>query len=192
MRLFPSLAFVLLSAACVSVGPAVPATPAPDPEELVWAAVLRTFVTDSTAQVVVADSTLAFASELKYATELPRRLPGIGPELLPSFAEANASRRALPGFPALSVPVVRVGEAGLARFRTGGSPDTYWEAFYAAYPDSPGLIRLSRVGFDPERQQALVFVSHVCGGRCGRGVYLLLSDASGSWEVIGKSGEWVM
>ncbi|HEX6070925.1 MAG TPA: hypothetical protein VFZ18_13915 [Longimicrobiaceae bacterium] len=190
MRRFPTLALVLISAACVSRGTAAPAAPAPDPEELVWAAVLQTFVTDSTERVIVHDSTLTFPLDARDVADLPRRLPGARVELVRSFAEANASRSALPAFTALRVPVVRVGEAGLASFGRG-DPNAYWRAFYSAYPRSPGLIRLSRVGFDPERQQALVFVSHSCGGRCGSGAYLLLSNASGSWAVVGKSGEYV-
>jgi hypothetical protein len=159
-----------------------------DEEERVWAAVLATFVEEGTQQLVVFDSTLAIPGRVVEWQEVPGRLPDAGREVIRSFVRVNGTSRFLPDFSGLGLPVIRVRDADLAPIReAAGNPTEYWEAFYAAYPDSPGLIRLSRVGVDPSREQALVWVTHQCGGRCGTGSYLLLSKANGSWVVTARS-----
>lgn len=44
--------------------------------------------------------------------------------------------------------------------------DVYWETFHKRYPNSSGLISLSREGFNREMNQALVFFMSMCGGLC--------------------------
>jgi hypothetical protein len=51
------------------------------------------------------------------------------------------------------------------------------------YPFPLGLVSLSRVGFNPERTQALVYAQYRCGGDCGHGEYVLLEKAGGRWQV---------
>jgi hypothetical protein len=116
-------------------------------------------------------------------------MPQASGDLLQSFLEANASSRLLPSFSEIGVPVRRVGAAELAPLVSPGDPDAYWRAFYEAYPNSPGIIRLSRVGIGSGGTLALISVAHTCGTLCGSGRYLLLSKASGEWEVI---DQWVV
>jgi hypothetical protein len=46
-----------------------------------------------------------------------------------------------------------------------------------------GLVRFSRVGFDRAGRAAIVFVSHVCGGLCGTGHYIVLAKNAGVWRI---------
>lgn len=66
-----------------------------------------------------------------------------------------------------------------------------WDRFYRKYPDSPGIISLSNVGFNAAMDQALVAPSNGCGGLCGAGYYVLLSKRDGVWRVQSKSMTWV-
>ena len=45
-----------------------------------------------------------------------------------------------------------------------------------------GLVRFSRVGFDRAGQAAIVFVTHVCGGLCGTGHYIVL-EKNAVWRI---------
>jgi hypothetical protein len=44
-------------------------------------------------------------------------------------------------------------------------------------------IRFSKVGFNPEMNQALVYVSWFCGRRCGSGGHILLTRQNDTWTI---------
>lgn len=58
-----------------------------------------------------------------------------------------------------------------------------WEGFHRKYPKSSGFLTLSRVGFNADKTQALVYKGWSCGGLCGGGGYTLLSKKNGVWSV---------
>jgi hypothetical protein len=67
-----------------------------------------------------------------------------------------------------------------------------WEKFYRKYPKTDGYATFSRVGFNAEKTQALVYQAHGCGGLCGGGSYILLTKTNGVWTVKGNIGPtWV-
>ena len=67
-----------------------------------------------------------------------------------------------------------------------------WKSFHLKYPKSGGLSTFSRVGFDRDRTQALVYHGYSCGGLCGGGSYYLLTRKNGVWILKGNIGpSWV-
>ncbi len=54
-----------------------------------------------------------------------------------------------------------------------------------------GLVSLSRVGFNRDHNQAVVYMSYVCGGLCGHGFVLLLSKSGDQWQVVNKRRLWI-
>jgi hypothetical protein len=66
-----------------------------------------------------------------------------------------------------------------------------WGEFYRQFPDSGGLIALSRAGLNSGGNQALVYISHSCGGLCGSGHYMLLVKNGQRWVVQKKFMAWV-
>lgn len=67
-----------------------------------------------------------------------------------------------------------------------------WEKFYRKYPKTLGYATFSRVGFNSEKTQALVYQAHHCGGLCGGGSYILLTKTNGVWTIKGSVGPgWV-
>jgi hypothetical protein len=63
-----------------------------------------------------------------------------------------------------------------------------WEGFYARFPDSGGIIRLSAVGFNSNKSKALVYIGHACGGLCGGGGYSFLEKKDGKWAGANVGG----
>lgn len=57
------------------------------------------------------------------------------------------------------------------------------------YPDTGGLTQLSRVGFNRNRTEALVYIQHVCGSLCAYTYFVRLEKHFGSWLVVDK---WLM
>src|SRR5215470_8217710 len=66
-----------------------------------------------------------------------------------------------------------------------------WSEFYRQFPDSGGLIALSRAGLDSSGNQALVYMRHSCGGLCGTGHYMLLVKNEQQWVVQKKFMTWI-
>ncbi len=65
-----------------------------------------------------------------------------------------------------------------------------WKVFREKYFSS-GITRLSRVGFNKERDTATVYVGHVADWEIGRGAYLLLRKIEGKWQVIIHTRGWI-
>jgi hypothetical protein len=54
-----------------------------------------------------------------------------------------------------------------------------------------GDIRLSRIGFNSTRDEALVYTESVCGSLCGSGDIFLLRKERDHWEVVAQRNLWV-
>jgi len=53
-----------------------------------------------------------------------------------------------------------------------------------------GTVSVSRVGFNRDRTEALVYRSYICGGLCGYGSVLFLKRADNRWKVETKATLW--
>lgn len=59
-----------------------------------------------------------------------------------------------------------------------------WTRFYAHYRYSAGLLRLSRVGFSSNGQQAMVVWDLSCGFLCAEGRVVILSKGDSGWRIV--------
>lgn len=66
-----------------------------------------------------------------------------------------------------------------------------WDRFAEAFPGTRGYVTLSRIAFDPELTQALVYTEDHCGMWCGEGTYVLLLLGPEGWRVARKLTLWV-
>lgn len=66
-----------------------------------------------------------------------------------------------------------------------------WGPFYSIYSESAGVVQASAPVLSDARDQALVFVSHRCGGLCGTGALFVLERHGTSWRVIYRREIWV-
>jgi hypothetical protein len=66
-----------------------------------------------------------------------------------------------------------------------------WGEFYRQFPNSGGLIELSRAGLDSSANQAIVYIAHSCAGLCGSGHYMLLVKNGQRWIVQKKFMAWI-
>ena len=68
--------------------------------------------------------------------------------------------------------------------------EDYFE-FYAKYPYSQGSTIFSRVAFNSEKTQALIYVGNMVGYDNGVGYYALLTQEDGTWVILGEIVIWV-
>lgn len=71
------------------------------------------------------------------------------------------------------------------------SIDGGWDLFHAKYPNATSINTLSRVGFNKDRTDALVYYTYSCGGLCGQGQYVLLGKHDGQWKIEKESMTWI-
>jgi hypothetical protein len=73
-------------------------------------------------------------------------------------------------------------------FREGGGG---WQAFNRDYRNAGGFITLSRVGFNRDLNQALVYLASACGETCGLGSLVFLVKEGGTWRIKGTTSVWI-
>jgi hypothetical protein len=66
-----------------------------------------------------------------------------------------------------------------------------WARFYKEHPDASGFWDFSAVGYSGNGLEALVYMGHHCGGRCGTGNLVLLRRENGSWVVKNRLMLWI-
>jgi hypothetical protein len=58
-----------------------------------------------------------------------------------------------------------------------------WIGYYRRYPESTGFVMLSRIGFNTEHTQGLLYIGSRCGPGCGEINFLLLEKVNGVWTT---------
>jgi hypothetical protein len=69
--------------------------------------------------------------------------------------------------------------------------ETGWNAFYEKYPNSPGTIQISRVGFNSNQTQAILYFGYQRGFLSGEGFRIFLTKDEGKWKVEEEVLMWV-
>jgi hypothetical protein len=75
-----------------------------------------------------------------------------------------------------------------AMFTLGSSG---WEYFDQKFPNAGGFWSFSSPGYNEQHTEALLSVSHSCGGLCGTGHLYLLRKENGKWKVKNRLMLWI-
>lgn len=124
-----------------------------------------------------------------YRKSILDELRPISQETIEDFEKKNEEEGELARHLNLTVNYVLLGKQSATR-----TPEEYankWKDFYERYPNSPGEISLSRVGFNSDKDQALVYAGNSCGGLCGKGYYVMLMKSDRVWKVQKEMLLWV-
>lgn len=203
MRKFP--VFIILAANLISVGIACTATSNPPAftapshtkadteanEYAVYSAVLSDFAKarspqNTTPLLVIRDQTVWFESDLtglSYLEQLKNEMPTISEAMIEDYRTKYKQAQQLTNSFDQRTKCV------LISMREPAFPES--QEIRMKYPDSLGIITLSRVGFDQGMTHALVYLVYNCRGLCGGGSYLLLSKDNVVWTITGKRPIWM-
>jgi hypothetical protein len=66
-----------------------------------------------------------------------------------------------------------------------------WEDFYRKHPKAGGYWQFSRPGYNSARDEAVLYVSHVCGMLCGTGHLYFLAKQNDQWTVKNRLMLWI-
>jgi hypothetical protein len=117
------------------------------------------------------------------------QIPLVQTETLDSFRDANAQSHPLDDRLRLPGRIGWISEREVEDyFRAGGGG---WQAFNRDHQNAGGFITLSRVGFNRNMNQALVYLASACGETCGLGSLVFLVKEGGSWRIKGTAAAWI-
>jgi hypothetical protein len=186
-----------------------PSTPAEREEYAVWAAALTQMVADfSTHGDKVERVVLADRTDTRFVGDVRRRLDldGAGSKggkrryrltpmaslegaTIDDFQAKNATPLVLDDF--FQLKPLRVSFISVATLHELLNRDRGWKEFYARYPGATGLVTVSRVGLNPARTQALVYIGVQTHGLGGWGVLSLFEKHEGVWRKEGEQQLWI-
>lgn len=135
---------------------------------------------DPAAVVVDAETASAIVTQL----EIPRAT-------LDNWSLRNTLPRLIDQPLSLEVSYHLLSERSLSELFDNVEPQQGWIEFFKRYPGAPGILRLSRAGFDDSLSHALVYIEHQCGAECGAGRLVHLERAGGVWSVQGGALVWM-
>lgn len=69
--------------------------------------------------------------------------------------------------------------------------DNAWRIFYTKYKKAQGITTFSRIGYNKERTQALVYHGTGQGSLAGEGYYSLCEIRFGHWKEISRTEVWI-
>ena len=135
-------------------------------------------INDFTSQGLIAD-----AKNLNY------EIPSLTQDTINDYQAKKIESRKLENNFTVSGKVVFLSEEEVTQLFNIGLDG--WNKFNKKYPGANGIITLSRVGFNKEKTQALVYVGISCGGLCGGGSFMFLEKRNGKWSIRGNRNLWV-
>ena len=189
----------ILSAVALMLGVPQPAEcvePAiPENEYRVWAAVLEHGLNEEFENIVIANTTTGDPAAISRDSPNVEELAGalaIPPATLTDWIRKNQRRSVI----TRSLPIERayslITTEQLFLLFDDEDPVVNWQRFYENHSQTPGLIRVSRVGFDRGLTHAVVYIEFECGAECGSGRLVHLSrDEFGAWQVLSGELLWI-
>lgn len=113
-------------------------------------------------------------------------------EMFNKFKLDNEEAITLKGSFDIPIKYVVVSKADLSNAFGDKSVTEAWESFHSKYPNSSGIITLSRVGFNKRGNEALVYIKTSCGPMCADGKIAFLIKDKGVWKTKKIFELWVV
>lgn len=112
------------------------------------------------------------------------QIPELAVETVTSFSVQSATSRALSADMDLGAPYLLMSSQEMNAIFSPSQDG--WQLFYERYPDAPGIMVFSRVGFNSTGNQALVSWRFQWEGLGGDGGFIVLAKVAGAWQVAHK------
>jgi hypothetical protein len=172
------------------------ATPAlTEDDSAVYTSVLRELYQAAKGRPIILSDQTAIGVPPGMLTNLPVQGPQtvtflspISPEARQNFEDINHASLHLPS-PCKFAPECTL--ENLADVALQVKNAKAWRKFMAKHANTPGIIIVSRIGFNHERDQAVVYSGVSCGQLCGQGEFTWLLKRNGVWDVEASNVVWI-
>lgn len=170
-----------------------------DKEEYqVYAAILKNEITrDDIDKIVIANHTFReiFDREgiLRHGKAGKSFLQDLSSHIIEDFDQKNKDEYLLSRqFPSVrNYDLILFDERSLFSQQDMTRAHAEWISFFERFPNSQGLFSFSRVGFDENRNKALVSIADSAGVNDGAGALVYLEKRRGAWVVVRSLQLWV-
>jgi hypothetical protein len=152
--------------------------------------------------VVISDHTSGFMIPLSYKPEIEKLSPRPSDDTIKSFLEKNdglypqkqlseQTLKTVGRYPInrhikLAIRHVLISD----REREEIFKDGRWSEFFRRYPGSRGIVYLSRVGFNVDMTEALLYFSHSYYDNA-EGLLIYLKGIEGNWRQVAERRVWI-
>ena len=131
--------------------------------------------------------TIGHAEQIKLMEELNSQ-----EEILNDWKEKNSRRQIITESLDLSINYKVLTKKDFNLIFKDKDLNATWDTFSKRYKNTDGFIRLSKPGFDAQREKSIVLVEYHCGPNCGTGRFLSLKkDDSRNWVTENSILIWM-
>ena len=166
-------------------------------EYAVYRAVIEEiYIHDERKLIVIKNQTSFNPNYIIGAFESPDIL-SVSAETLDSFQKRNQQPQAIDCKQlALSVPCKVLDKKALDEIFTDEDEQSTaisdnWDRFYEEYSGAGGIAEVSKVGFNTEGNEALIYVGRQVYDLAGAGFHVLLVRKDGTWIIHSKEMTWI-
>ena len=153
----------------------------PREEYEVYSAILANEKREDDVLIVSEDTTIGLIAD---ATDLNQETSVLTEDIIQDFNSKIKKQHKLENNFSIKNKVVLLGEKE-SRENNGS------RTLFTKYPKARAILSFSRVGFNTNRTQALVYFTSWCNPLCGRGDFIFLQKVDGKWTVEREIGLWV-
>jgi len=155
--------------------------------------IIENRTTDEGQYHLTCDTGMAGQCKKPFADRLREVLGDVDQSAVDNFVLRNRAGRSLTASFAIEEKYVLVSKEKLKEAFEPCSSEAWdcWKNFFKRYPKASRITRLSAVGFNSERTQALVYLATSCGGLCGGGMIAFLVKEQERWKVVEKKQLWI-
>jgi hypothetical protein len=115
-------------------------------------------------------------------------LSPVSPEAKQDYEDANHQSKKLPS-PCHLAPECFT--ADIADLAPQVKDDRAWRGFFKKHRNTPGIVVVSRIGFNKSHTEGIVYTGNSCGTLCGQGEFVWLVKSSGGWAVKDRTTVWI-
>jgi hypothetical protein len=174
---------------------AAPASALSDDDSAVYTSLLRELYQAAKGRPIILSDQTAIGVPPGMLTNLPVQGPQtvaflnpISPEARQNFEDLNHASLHLPSPCKFAPECALVDIADIALQVKNAKA---WRKFMAKHANTPGIIIVSRIGFNRDRDQAVVYSGMSCGPLCGQGEFTWLLKRNGTWTVESSNVVWI-
>lgn len=140
------------------------------------------------SQIIIVDRTEFDESEVEEEMSwkevrkfLRKQVPSLQLATVENFRESNLWQAALQQRFEIPLPYQLVADSTLDSIIHDIAD---WPQYYKQYPGAQGFLTLSRVGFSPDGEQAMFYVTNHCGGKCATWSFVVAQKRGAKWAVV--------
>ncbi len=191
--MFKKCMLIVMLTLAVTVAACTAKTISTNEDYRVYSAVLRQTYTGSVGVFVIDDHTSLMNMGIEDAstlTYLQENEPAITTEMFSSLVERNQESFQLERKLNLPGDYVYLSSEEFQQFFANDNVSG-WDTFYAQYPDSTGMIYLSRPGYNAGGDKAIVYFGSQAYYLAGAGYIVLLEKVNGEWQIVNQVMVWI-